>query len=231
MNSKTWLKSGLVFALLVISGTYLFLTRDDPAMKIGLSERPSIPAGVPVGEIVQGFRAEQRINAKLAHRRTHLEDEGVCVELLMANYSNRANTGLFAVDLLLDGKAFVQQIDAVDIRDNTNHRICYEDVSVAALIEARDIRLVLRGISSPPGAAVTAWTTSDLSAGQLVGVPERLASRSLVFHFSTQAVSEQARNNALVLIVLGALAAATAFLPSPRAAPAHSVGQPTQEPK
>ena len=216
MNSKTQFKSGLVLALLVTWSTYLFVIRYDPVMKIGLSEQPSVPTGVPVGEIVPGFRAEQRVNANLAaHRRAHLEDGGVCVDVLLANYSDRPNTGKFAVDLVLDREAFAKEIDAADVRDNINHRICYEGVSVGALFDAHDVRLVLRGLSSPPGAAVTAWTTSDLDAGQLVDVPEPLASRSLVFHFSTQIVSAQSRTNALIIIVLGALAVATAFLPRP----------------
>lgn len=215
MSRQTCLKATLMALVLAIVGAYLFLVRYQPASTIPFSESPLNTAALPLGEISRGFRAEQLISIKLDSSKLEgLEDEPICVEMLLANYSNRPNSGHFAVELVVDDITFAQEIDASDVRDNAYRRICFDGSTSWVLFNADDRRIVLRGISSPPGAAVTAWTTTDLRAGRLVGVADRLASRSLVFRLSTQVVFEQGRRDALILIFLGALAVGTMFLAS-----------------
>lgn len=220
MSLQAWTRGILLIAVLAAVSAFLFHFRHEPVSKATLSEPPKLVNNAPIGEIVQGFRAEQHVTAKLAgDRLDRLKGSGVCVEILLANYSNRPNTGQFAIGLVLDGRQFVQQVDAAAVTDNATRSICFTDVTVGALFAAREVRLMLLGLSSPPGAAVTAWTTADLSAGQLAGPPGSPSSRSLIFHFSTQVDGQQGRRNALVLISLGALAISTVILSRPGPAP------------
>jgi hypothetical protein len=200
---------------IVIIGTFLLLERYKPASKTSLSERPRIRNMQPIGEITNGFRVEQLISISSIFDQTNLFDKyEVCIELFLANFSNRKNTGEFAVDLVLNKEVFTSVLDASTIADNQYQKICYDKLSSSMLISQKDIRLILRGISSPPGEAITAWTTTDLRAGQLINVPASLELRSLVFHFVTKQESKIIYRHALIILILNMLAIATLIIPA-----------------
>lgn len=198
---------------IAIIGTFLLLERYEPASKTSLSERPRIRNMQPIGEITNGFRVEQLISRSSIFDQTNLFDKyEVCIELFLANFSNRKNTGKFAVDLILNKEVFTSVLDASTITDNQYRKICYDKLSSSMLIGQQDIRLILRGISSPSGAAVTAWTTTDLRAGQLINVSSSFESRSLVFHFVTKQESQITYRHALIILILNMLAIATLII-------------------
>lgn len=215
MNTMRVFKIGLLFVSLLLLALFMLVERYEPVSASNLSERPQNQNMRPIGEISAEFTAEQLINASsILGQQQMSKNENVCIELLLANWSNRPNTGEFAVDLIVAGQPFIQVIDAGSVKDNANHRICFDNLQVSELVNNDEIRLIIRGISSPAGAAITAWTTTDLSAGQLINVPEQLASRSLVFHFVSERYSASSYRHALILVFLGMLAIAIVFFPS-----------------
>lgn len=210
MNLKRILKVSIVIFGILVLGLYLLVARYEPVSKVVLSERPQHLDPMPIREISTGFRAEQVIHkSSLVQRSDLFDNELLCLELLLANWSDRSNFGEFSVDLLIGDKTFEYVIEAASVLNNANRKICYDNLRVSDLFGVDDIRLVLRGISSPPGAAITAWTTTDLSAGHLVDMTESLASRSLVFHFVTEQVSEVSYRHAWILVVLSMLVLST----------------------
>ena len=209
------LKVSIFLLAVIVLGIFLLITRYEPA-QIRLSDRPDTLNPLPIGEITRAFRAEQLLTADFFSKQGQIGDGStVCIKLLLANWSNRKNTGYFAVDLIINKKeVFTSVIDASTVSNNTNRTICYDELSISKLIEQNDVRLVLRGISSPPGAAITAWTTTDLSAGQLINVSESFESRSLVFHLSSKQESKIMYRHALIILILNMLAIATLIIPA-----------------
>ncbi|MCV2875542.1 hypothetical protein OE810_04645 [Rhodobacteraceae bacterium XHP0102] len=215
MNFLRILKIGLLLIALGVLGLFMLFERYEPVSAITLSNRPNNQNSRPIGEITTDFRAEQLIVvSSILGRRQMSYDDDVCIELLMANWSNRQNTGDFAVDVITAGETFTQVIDAASVKDNANRRICFDDLQFRKLVDNDEIRLVLRGISSPAGAAITAWTTTDLSAGRLINAPEQLASRSFIFHFVSERYSASSYRHAWIIVFFGMLAIATVFFPS-----------------
>jgi hypothetical protein len=213
MNLNFIIKCSAALLMLIIIGSYLLIVRYEPVSKNILSERPQQLDILPIGEISQGFRVEQLVDrSSISDRYDTFEHESVCIELYLANWSDRRNSGQFAVDIILDKEVFTHIIDAAVVVNNANHKACFDNVSVDMLFDAHNIHLVLRGISSPPGAAVTAWTTTDLSSGQLIDMLDHLLLRSLVFNFSTRSFSESPYRHALMLIIFGMIAIGTMFM-------------------
>jgi hypothetical protein len=207
------LKGILVLAVLAAGSALLFLFRHEPESTVVLSRAPGLVENRPIGEIVPGFRAEHRVTDRLAANRNSLPgNAAVCVEILLANFSNRQNTGYFDIGLGLDDREFFRQVEASSVADNAKRRVCFDDVTVRSLLAARELRILLRGVSSPPGAAVTAWTTTDVSSGQMVAVPGSAPPRSLVAGLSAQDGDQTGSRNALVLIAFGALSIATLLM-------------------
>ena len=226
MSSTTLVRSLLISCAVAAAFALLFLFRYDAVSTITLIEPPSLISNTPIGEIVQGFSAEQLFTVKLAEDGSDkLDKNPLCVEVLLANYANRSNTGQLDIELILDSQEYVRHVEAASVADNVMRRTCFNDVAVGMLRRARESRLILRGVSSPPGAAVTAWTTSDVSIGHLVSMPSSEQPRSLVVGFSAQSNSDLKTRNAIMLIVLSALAVATAFWTNP-----YSVREPDQQP-
>lgn len=207
--ARLFLGFGLIFGFACV-----VLARYEPVAKLQLSAEPQLLAALPVGELTSSFRLEQRVELRRTVVLTpQTSADFVCLDLKLANYGNRRNTGEFLVDVILDGSIFTQKIDAVTVRDNAMRKVCLSGLVAAALFEAESIRIGLRGSSSPSGAAVTAWTTTDLSAGELLGVTAPLSGRSLVFRFSTQPPAGHVPMQVWVLLLLGLVAICAVLLP------------------
>ena len=208
MNAASRILTGL-FVIAACSGAiYLFRPETNPTIK--LATMPKIVDSKPIGEIVADFRAEQRIKPPAPTARTRkLETLNLCADILLANYADRPNTGQFEIGLVLDGQEWLERIEASSVADNTRRSVCFQKLTVAQAISARAISLVIRGVSSPSGKAVTAWTTTDVSAGRLVAATDAGPPRSLVVTLSAEAVDGGHERNALVLVAFGAFIVAT----------------------
>ncbi len=206
------MKGFLVLAILVVGSALLFLFRHEPEAPVIMSSMPRLVEGRPVGEIVAGFKVEQRMTEKFgAHPKSLPQQAIACVEVMLANYSDRRNSGFFDIGLILDDREFFRQVEASGVIDNAVRRVCFDDVSVRALLDAREVRIMLRCVSSSASAAVTAWTTSDVSAGQLPATSGSAQPRSLVAGLSPEVRGSMLGRHALVLVALGALVIATLF--------------------
>ena len=205
----------LFFVVFSLCFCYLIIAFYEPQIKSRLSFEPPLLNAVPAGEIVQNVDLIQRVErSALVPGVGVFERDIVCVEVMLANYGNRNNKGVFFMELALDSVIVTQQVDAAIVRDNVNHKVCFTSLSAAALLEAQNITIALRGSSSPSGAAVTAWTTTDLRAGELLDGPGLLSGRSLVYSFSTQALPVYVPIQAWIFLLLGLLATWTLFIPT-----------------
>jgi hypothetical protein len=166
----------------------------------------------PAGEIVAGFYLEQPINWNSLRRLSKQDALGeVCVNVLLANYSNRANSGNFALTLLTEGGAYRTVVSANTVRDNAYHRFCYDSV-VLGDIAHKPAALVLEGVSSPSGAAITAWMTRDTAHGEARKHGAGF-DRSLIFWIETTRESSDKRMIAIILTLLCGLSGALLFWP------------------
>lgn len=206
----------LAWSTLVVGCAALFFLRLQPQSDIVISKLPSLLDNRPIGEIVPGFHVEQQLKAKFEGLPSGRGNEQVCIDILLANYSNRSNSGQFEIGLILDGDEHIQKIDAAGVADNAIRRVCLTDVSVSTLLSSRKVRIVLRGVSSPTGAAVTAWSTADTSVGHILMNGSTHSPRSLVVGLSSRFGKEKGKHNELILIVFGALAIATIFWAIPK---------------
>jgi len=134
----------------------------------------------PVGEIVKGFKLRQRININSIKTNAALEKK-TCLYIMLANYSNRKNTGSFAIDLHVGEKQEMVTLNACDIKDNSYKRVCFDNILVEDLIKEPNLFIIIKGIDGKPGSSVTAWSTTDTSLGEIES--ETWKGRSLLFSF------------------------------------------------
>ncbi|AMO93811.1 hypothetical protein CFter6_1093 [Collimonas fungivorans] len=178
---------------------YIFLNGDySKKYEHTILSPPEISEQTPTGELTTGIRFEQPLNWSWINTRQLGKSDTLCVDLLLANYNNRRNIGTFA--LTLKSENFSQQIklNASLIRDNAYRRFCY------GILSFKDIRnkpatLILEGIDSPSGKAVSAWMTSDITQGKLIrnGL---VLNKSLIFSIS--AITESHNKYVGTIIVL-----------------------------
>lgn len=200
------LMSALIRCIAIISLTIFLWGRFEGVPEENLSLQIKLRDLIPVGEISTNFQIEQTVNRESLIMDHLLPDSSrVCLDLLLANWGGRSNTGSFAVDLLVDAELYTEIIPAKSVEDNVFHTICFDHLYIQTLYNHRDMRLILRGISSPNGAAITAWTTSDLSAGEIENPSPVLLNRSLVFRFVSMEYSRVYNIHALVLLLIGML--------------------------
>ncbi len=163
---------------------------------------------IPVGELVADVCLRQDVN--LDAKRTPDEERSnqpLCVEILLANYNNRKNHGTIMLGIDLDGRIERREIDAAMVKDNAYHRICFENVTLKDVFDAKELFLLLEGVDSEPGSAVTAWTTSEVRYGTLVTTEDDLKNQSLVFHLGYKTSS--LNHTALILVLIAALSITT----------------------
>ena len=101
-------------------------------------------------------------------------------EILLANYGNRANRGTILFGIDFDGKIEKKKIDVRNIKNNAYHRVIFDEVKLKDFIEASKIYILLEGVDSERGSAVTAWTIRNTRFGALITNEDHLKDRSLV---------------------------------------------------
>lgn len=172
--TRTMVTKGLWLALLAFLPVLLFLlapTRglvSDGAEYVMLSQTPEIRDTQVVGELVAGTLVTQAVTVDgLAYERALSAGSGsqVCVELLLANYSDRRNSGQVEVGLSRRGTLLgAARLDVGGVADNAYQRICLDDVDLGDL-RGGGVELFLAGVDSPPAAAITAWLVADPRTG------------------------------------------------------------------
>lgn len=166
----------------------------------------------PAGEVVADFRLEQPINWALLNK-TVLEKEAaraVCVSYLLANYNGRDNVGTFALSLRVEASRHRVVVDAKKVRDNAYHRICFDDVLFGD-IAYKPTTLLLEGIDSQPGKAITAWMTKDTIHGGAVRQDGTVSDQSLAFRIETIRSGCEKRLHAIILTLICGLSGALIF--------------------
>ncbi|MEX1056218.1 MAG: hypothetical protein WED11_00690, partial [Natronospirillum sp.] len=91
----------------------------------------------------------------------------VCVNVLMANYEDRPNTGIFSVELNVDGKIHRRLRNACSVKDNAMQRTCFPGLTYEQ-IRGRQVFLDIRGVNGQVGSSVSALYTRDLYQGKAV---------------------------------------------------------------
>jgi hypothetical protein len=170
---------------------------------------------LPVGEVIAKFHLEQPINWNLLEK-TVLEREAsraVCVGFLLANYNDQDNNGTFALTLRVEENQYRTVVNAKTVRDNAYHRICFEDV-ILGDIAHKPAALLVEGIDSQPGKAITAWMTEDTAHGRAMLRHGTVSARSLAFLVETITSGYEQRIHVIILTIISALSGALILLGS-----------------
>jgi hypothetical protein len=166
----------------------------------------------PAGEIVAGFYMKQPINWNLFDKDVIKQDASstVCVSMFLANYNNRNNAGTFALSLQVGGDNHRVVVDAKMVGNNKNHRICFEGLLFGD-VAYKPTELILEGINSKKGKAITAWMTKDTVHGGAVLYDGSMSDRSLTFRIETIRNSSMLRIHAIILTLIYGLSSGLIF--------------------
>ncbi|MDD2466579.1 MAG: hypothetical protein PHI97_21485 [Desulfobulbus sp.] len=157
----------------------------------------------PAGELIENVRLIQQVNIQQIQQvDRQLAQMPLCIEILMANYSNRSNNGTIRLGVALNDYTENTTISVDAIQDNAYHQVCFANISLTDVYAAQNLQILLEGVDSTPGHAVTAWLTQDVSLGKLNPTNSNLTGRSLLFHLGYVTKSPTRTRNALVLAFL-----------------------------
>jgi hypothetical protein len=195
---------GLAVILILFAAVYLYSQYEEPKLYHVLSGDQKHQEMQPVGELLEGVSFSQSVDLQQIRQvGREWAASSLCLEVLMANYSNRANTGKVRVGVALDGRVETLSVAAETVQDNAYHRVNFENVTLADVYAAHEMQILLEGVDSKAGSAVTAWSTQDVSMGRLDTKDEKMANRSLLLHIGF--VTESPKRN-LDLLVLAFIA-------------------------
>jgi hypothetical protein len=133
------------------------------------------PEGVePLGEIVKGFRFEQKLIVPNNVSAQVFDDAPLCIQTQMATYGDRSNRGSidWMVHVLQPSQKQTLRMDVTNIQDGENRLVCFDQFKHRQLFE-QDVRLTVMGVDSLPGQAVTLWMSQNIPDAQatLNGAP------------------------------------------------------------
>ncbi len=94
-------------------------------------------------------------------------DSEVCVNVLMANYDDRPNLGVFSVELNVDGQIHRRLRNACAVTNNAMQRTCFPGLTYQQIM-GRQVFLDLRGVNGQIGSSVTTLLTRDLYQGKAI---------------------------------------------------------------
>lgn len=134
----------------------------------------------PLGELVSGVELTQPINWTLLNL---LKEEDlsapVCVNIFLANYGDRKNHGYFSIELMTAGRTFTGMHSAASVKDNSFQLTCFNDILFSD-ISKPDGALIIKGVDSPAGQAITAWLTDSVPHG-VASLNGKYMEKGLVF--------------------------------------------------
>jgi hypothetical protein len=158
---------------------------------------------LPAGEVIAGFYLRQPINWALIGKDIllHEASKPICVNILLANYGDRDNDGKFALSLKVGSDQHQIFVDAKTVIDNTYKRVCYNDILLGDIVY-KPVDIILEGINSQSGKAITAWLTYDIVNGSVRLSDGTVSDKSLTF--SIQTISNEAKKpqNAIILTLI-----------------------------
>ncbi|SDX50062.1 hypothetical protein SAMN04515617_104147 [Collimonas sp. OK242] len=201
-----WVTCFLIFIFIFPDGSY------SRKYEYSVLPPPPVLQQTPAGELTAGFRLEQPIDWNLINNFKRPGSDTLCIDILLANYNNRDNTGTFAVSLRAGH--FSQKIlfNTRQVHDNAYQRFCYDELPLQNIAD-KPAALVLEGIDSPAGKAVTAWMTSDTTRGK-ARRDNRELDWSLMFSIDAVTESNKRRTQAIILTLLCGLSVSILFWPS-----------------
>lgn len=173
---------------------------------------PEITQQIHAGELTAGFRLEQPINWNVDNNMSKFNGSGtLCVNLLLANYMDRENTGTILLSLHAENFSRTVSQNVKVIRNNLDQQFCFPDISLADIVY-KPATLLLEGVDSPPGKAITAWMTSDTIQGK-VRRNDVVLDKSLIFSIDAVTESSTKRMHDIVLTILCCLSTSILFWP------------------
>jgi hypothetical protein len=188
-----------LFVALVIAGFYHILSKYDKNEYHIICCQLTHQNNNPVGELISTFSIRQNISNFKEHLDSHefdsFDNEKICLSLLMANYGDRANKGSFRVGLESYQKKEFVDVKVVSVNDNKYQTVCFETITLKD-IKTLDFAIVLKGVDGLPGTSVTAWSTQDISSGNIDESPHR----SLMFKISVLSI-ENTKNIASMIFI------------------------------
>ncbi len=132
----------------------------------------------PVGEIIDTFSISQNIG-NIRNDLGSLDENNLCLSLLMANYSNRTNKGSFKIGLESNGKVELVEIKASAVADNRYQTVCFDTITLKET-KSNGATIILKGVDGLPGSSITAWSSADTTVGNI----EDSRERSLIYKLS-----------------------------------------------
>lgn len=160
----------------------------------------------PAGEIINTFTLTQKLkitNEVIENKKNFEKNAPLCVELFMANYSNRQNAGTFEVSFINGQKKSIKKIQASSVKDNQWHEICFEDFLLQELSYSPS-NITIQGINSLPNKAVTVFLAKDQNTEYLD--EQNKTNEELIYKLSTKVVDnivfKSIELNILFLIIL-----------------------------
>ncbi|MDB4542866.1 hypothetical protein N9241_01345 [bacterium] len=203
MSSLKAQKNAIFFLIAFVVFIASLLTKGLPA---GYSKIMSVTKDTKrfaAGEIVSGFYMEQAIEWALVEDYEKVGSSPVCVSLLLANYGDRKNKGIFKVSLKVEEKSYEIYKKAEEIRDNVFQHFCYEDIVISDLVH-KQASIILEGVDSPRGEAITAWLTSGADASSH-DHETKASENSLIFSLGARYQPAQQKIRTIVLVTICAL--------------------------
>ncbi|WP_081466406.1 hypothetical protein [Collimonas fungivorans] len=173
---------------------------------------PEILKPTPAGEITTGFQLEQPVDWNLISDSKLNQKGTLCIDLILANYNDRKNSGTFSMDLRAGHMSQEILLNANAVHDNDYQRFCFNALPLRDIAH-KSTTLTLKGVDSPPGKAITAWMTSDITRGHARRGNQEL-DKSLVFSISVMTESNKKPIWAIVLTVLCGLSISVLFWPT-----------------
>lgn len=211
---KTYNRLILIFTILTIFFIFSFIIFNDFRSKKHertIFSKQTILNQTPIGELTNDISFEQSIKWGFIGGLKPGELENICINLLMANYGNQKTTGAFFLNLRTEDFSKKIIFDAHSVQDNSSQRFCYNNIPLTEIIK-KPTTLILEGINSPPGRAVTAWATSDTSQGRLSRNGMSLNS-SLIFSIVIISETDTANIQIIIFILICGLNILMLFLP------------------
>jgi len=164
------------------------------------------------GEITSEFNLRQSIRAEYTDLLPNEFHYPLCLDIQLANYANRLNTGRFRVTVSTATATEQRVLEARYIDDNAMELVCFESIPFQQVFQ-KDAWVEIQGMDSPRGKSVT--TVVSTTAGRPRALINGQASNlTLVYLASIRKDPELYQINSYVLVVFSSLLMAALLLAS-----------------
>jgi len=128
----------------------------------------------PLGELVAGFQYSQKLPVPSKNKAAYTNENDLCIHTEVATYANRKNVGYIEIGLQiqrLNASQFIR-VNVADFQDNQKTFFCFDQFKHRMVFD-ETLELVVRGVDSQPGRAITLWLSNNgpEAQAQINGVP------------------------------------------------------------